>query len=138
MADTITFHDYIIESLLVEARQRRLVLRAFDPHAPTAPISVAEFTGLAGYHLVGDVLGTILFDIEECDPFTLYDGLAGALQDICHGNGGFDNWVATPEGAKAFIAANAIRGFEVTSSIGAVGAIWCRGFRAWAEPGGAA
>jgi|SRR3954469_8783375 len=129
---TIDFHDYTIESLLIEARERRLCLRAFDAHEPGAPKLVAEFSGLAGYCLAGDVLGTIIFELEERPPFDLYKQFAGALQ-AAYVYGGHDPWVRTEQEAAAFFTASDIRGFELSSSIGASGGIWCRGFRAWVE-----
>ena len=99
---------------------------------------VAEFSGLAGYCLVGDVLGTIVFELEERDPVDLYRQFALHLQAAYTNTGGHGRWVATEGEAAAFLAADGIRGFKLSSSIGATGAIWCRGFNKWVEPGGAA
>jgi hypothetical protein len=129
----VPFHDHTIESVLVHATERRLVVRAFDPHASSRSVSVAEFTGLAGYCFEGDILGTILFDIEECDPAALYDQYAVSLHATYATTGAHAPWVATSESARAFISTNSIRGFELSVSIGAPGAIWCRGFRTWTE-----
>jgi hypothetical protein len=138
VTDSIDFHDYSIESLLVEAKERRLVLRAFDPHAPSAPSLVAEFSGLAGYCLLGDVLGTIVFELEEREPFALYQQFAPNMQAVCRTSGGHDPWARSESEAAPFLVSNGIRGFELSSSIGAIGGIWCRGFRKWIEPSGAA
>jgi len=138
VAEAVDFHDYTIESLLVEAKVRRLVLRASDEHAPGSPSLVAEFSGLAGYCLLGDVLGTIVFELEERDPVDLYRQFAPQLQAAYSNSGGHDPWVDTEDGAVAFLAANRIRGFELSSSVGAYGAIWCREFKKWVEPDGTA
>lgn len=127
------FHDYTIESIFIYARERRLVLRAYDAHKITAPISVAEFSGLACYHFDGDILGTILFEIEPVDPATLYDQYSTALRRGYSSRGAHAPWVRDPEEARRFIAANAILGFEICASIGATGAIWCRAFQRWTE-----
>jgi hypothetical protein len=138
MTNAVDFHDYTIESLLVDVKARRLVLRAFDGHAPGAPTLIAEFGGLAGYYLLGDVLGTIVFELEERDPVDLYRRFAPQMQATYANSGGHDPWVETEDGAVAFLAANRIRGFELSSSIGANGAIWCRQFNKWVESGEAA
>ncbi len=138
MTDTIDFHDYTIESLFVEARVRRLVLRTFNAHAPSSPSLVAEFRGVAGYCLVGDVLGTIVFELEECQHIELYRRFASHMQAAYTATGGHDPWVATEREAVAFLAEGGIRGFEITSSVGAIGGIWCRGFKTWTEPDAAA
>jgi hypothetical protein len=137
MPGAVDFHDYTIESLLVDVKVRRLVLRAFDAHAPGTSSLVAEFSGLAGYCFLGDVLGTIVFELEERDPVDLYRRFAPHLQ-AAYITGGHDPWVETEHEAVRFLAANSIRGFELSSSIGANGAIWCREFNKWVEPSGTA
>src|SRR5258705_13588602 len=117
MAGAVDFHDYTIESLLVDVKVRRLVLRAFDAHAPGPPSSVAEFSGLAGYCLLGDVLGTIVLELEERDAVDLYRRFAPQLQTAYTSTGGHDPWVETEDEAVGFLAANRIRGFELSSSI---------------------
>jgi hypothetical protein len=138
MPDAVDFHDYTIETLLVDAKTRRLVLRAFDAHAASGPSLVAEFNGLVGYCLVGDVLGTIIFELEERAPFETYKKFAPHLQAAYASSGGHGHWVASDAEAQAFLTANAIRGFELDSSIGATGAVWCREFRNWVEANGPA
>jgi hypothetical protein len=133
----VPFHDYTVESLCVHATEQRVVLRAFDAHASARTVSVAEFTGVAGYRFEGDLLGTILFDIKDSDPVALYDQYASTMQRAYAATGAHEPWVFTSEDARAYISANSIRGFELSVSIGAPGAIWCRGFRAWTENGNA-
>jgi hypothetical protein len=138
VTDSVDFHDYTIESLLVEAKARRLVLRAFDAHAPSAPCLVAEFSDLAGYCFIGDVLGTIVFELEERDAFELYKQFAHGMQAAYRSSGGHGPWTRSESEAAQFLASGGVRGFELSSSIGAIGGIWCRSFRKWAEPGATA
>jgi hypothetical protein len=133
MTNTISFHDYTIVSILVDARERRLCLRASGESAGLPGYSVAEFSGIVAYRFDGDVLGTILFDIEECDPMVLYEKHAAHMQATYNRSGGHAPWVSSIEEARTFISTNAIRGFEVSASIGVTGVIWCRGFLATAE-----
>lgn len=133
MTTAVPFHDLTVESLFVDARARRLVARAFDQHDASRPISVAEFSGVVCYRFDGDVLGTILFDIEETDPGALFKAHASALRAVATVSGGHAGWVASDDAAREFISTNAIRAFELSVSIGAPGYVWCRGFRAWAE-----
>lgn len=136
MTDSIDFHDYTIESLLVDARARRMILRAFYAHAPSEPSLVAEFSGLAGYCLVGDVLGTIVSELEEREPFELYKQFAPQMQSAYRSSGGHDPWARSESEAAQFLTGGGIRGFELSSSIGAIAGIWCEGLRRWAEPNG--
>jgi hypothetical protein len=99
---------------------------------------IAEFAGLAAYCLIGDVLGTIVFELEERDSFELYKQFAAQLQSAYTTSGGHEPWVATEGAAAAFIAANGIRGIELSSSVGAIGAVWCRDFKRRVDPSGAA
>jgi hypothetical protein len=102
MTDSIDFHDYTIESLLVDARARRLILRAFYAHALSEPSLVAEFSGLAGYCLVGDVLGTIVSELEEREPFELYKQFAPQMQSAYGSSGGHDPWARSESEAAQF------------------------------------
>jgi hypothetical protein len=65
---------------------------------------VAEFSGLAAYCLMGDMLGTIAFELEERDSFELYRHFAPTLQGAYESGGGDDPWVATEREAAAFLA----------------------------------
>ena len=134
MPEVIDFHDLTIESFLVEAFMRRVRLSAIDAHALEAPRLVAEFTDVSVYCLSGDLLGTIVFELEERDPLQLYKQFAEQLQAAFRANGGHAPWVATEAEASSFLAASASRGFELSSSTGGAAAIWCRGFQKRAEP----
>jgi len=134
MAEAIDFHDLTIETFLVEASTRLVRVSAIDAHATEASRLVAEFTEVSAYCLSGDLLGTIVFELEEREPFKLYRQFAEPLQVAFRANGGHAPWVATEAEAASFLAASPIRAFELSSSIGGTAAIWCRGFRKWAEP----
>ena len=132
MSDSVDFHDLTIDSCLVDALSRRLVLKASDRHAPGSPILVAEFSGLEAYAFSGDMLGTVIFEVAERQASALYAQWAGELQRVLREAGGYDAWVCSDEASSAFFDARHVRGFELSSSIGCQGA--CRSFTSWAEP----
>ena len=136
--DLIDFHDLTIDSLLVDSKGRRLVLRASDAHAPDAPASTVEFSGVGGYCLVGDVLGTIICDLEEREPLELYREFATRLQADYSKSGAHDPWVVTEPDAVTYFRENSIRAFAMYPSIGAIGAIWCREVHMWVDSNGSA
>ncbi len=134
MTEAIDFHDLSIETFFVDASTRLVRLSAIDAHDREAPRLVAEFTDVYVYCLSGDLLGTIVFELEEREPLQLYQQFAESLQVAFRANGGHASWVATEPEAGSFLAASPCRAFELSSSIGGTAAIWCRGFRKWAEP----
>jgi len=123
-----SFHDHNIDQVMIDARSAVIRLNTSLEEEGANLLGIAEFTGVAAYHFAGDALGTIINDLEETDPIALYESFAGPIQAAWFSNGGSAAWVAGKQEAGAFIAANRLRGFEITSSVGMVGAIWCRGF----------
>jgi len=118
-----SLHDHSLASLEIDASHQVIRLRTVGE---AAEAGTAEFTGVAAYHFDGDALGTIINSISETDPLSLYEAFAAELQSSWKTNGGHAPWVADPAAAKAFISAHTLRGFELSSSVGMAGAIWCR------------
>ena len=123
-----SFHDHHIDRVTIDALAAVIRLDTSLEANGARLVGIAEFTGVAAYHFAGDAFGTILDDLAETDPFALYEAFAEEIQASWRATGGHASWVhALPE-ARAFITANPLRGFEIISSVGMVGAIWCRAF----------
>jgi hypothetical protein len=78
----------------------------------------------------GDVLGTIVFDIEEVDPLSLYDEFAASMRKTFNRSGGHAPWVETRDTAQRLFSEREVKGFSLASSIGFTGAVWARSFAA--------
>jgi len=133
MSDSTDFHDLTIETIFVDAASHQIRLTAVDAHSPTAAKLVAEFKDVSVYCLSGDLFGMIVFELEERDPLELYRQFATELQTTFAANSGHARWVAAEVEAARHIAAQGLRGFELSSSTGGAAAIWCREFQKWAE-----
>jgi hypothetical protein len=127
------FHDLTVISFAVDAQQKRVVLRAVDSRRDPSSVAVAEFIGVAAYQFSGDLLGTLLFAISESEPLELYRQHAATLQAAYRSHGGHAPWVAALADAEAFATRSRLRGFEISSSIGATGAVWCEDYREHSE-----
>lgn len=69
----ISLHDHHLRGFSVDVATKQLRL-ATELRGDSAPRNaVGVFDGVEGYVLDGDVLGTIIFDINEVDPVALYD-----------------------------------------------------------------
>ncbi len=101
--------------------------RTAYPKADGPSRAEAIFDGLEVYVIVGDALGTIIFDIEETDPVALYDEFGASMRETCREGGGHAPWVETRERAQQFLR-DAVRGYSLSSSIGFSGAVWARSF----------
>jgi hypothetical protein len=60
------------------------------------------FEDVEAYVLRGDALGTILFDIESVDAFTLYREYAGEMQGVYAKTGGHAPWAQSESSAGGF------------------------------------
>jgi hypothetical protein len=123
-----SFHDHHVLAFALDARIRTLRLLTAHPFREGPVMAEAEFSGVEAYRFRGDALGTILFDIKEVDCIQLYLRNADALAETHQATGGHAPWVCSRSEAEKFLRANAVKGFEVSSSIGLEGAVWCRDF----------
>jgi uncharacterized protein (TIGR02246 family) len=121
------FHDHFVCKFSVNADTKRLSLRTSYPRAPGPYFAEGTFEGVEAYVMVGDALGTIIFDIKEVDSLSLYDEFSERLSDG-YRQGGHAPWVETREEAELYCRSNEIKGYSVTSSIGFTAAIWARSF----------
>ena len=118
-------HDHKVESLTANRGERTLRLETSRQWPGEDLRGQVEFLGVAAYHLDGDAFGTILFDIHGADPLVAYRRYALRMQEVHRTAGGHDPWVADPEEAEQWIIAHGLRAFEIESSIGMTGAVWC-------------
>ena len=123
---TTSIHDHHVLELHVNAVARTIRLRTAYPQRGGPDFADVVFAGVEGYTFRGDALGTIVFDIEPVDAVELYREYAVEMQRAYATRGGHGPWTCSESEADAFLAANEIRGYRLSSSIGLDGAIWAR------------
>lgn len=131
-----SIHDNKLISYTVNERTRQITLQTiFDEKSPAEPTEVI-FRGVEAYFFEDHALslGTILDGLNEVDPNRLVDG-SWALFQKGRAFGWPGPWAETKEKASAFFAANAIRGFEITSSCGMNGWVMARELKLVRSPG---
>lgn len=81
-------HDHHIRQVSVDVAARFIRLRTAYPEATAQTGADVAFEGVEGYVLLGDALGTILFDIEPVDAIELYREFADEMQRVYAKTGG--------------------------------------------------
>jgi hypothetical protein len=125
-----TLHDHHVRSFSVDANAKTLRLGTAWPHAAGPAFAEGVFEGVEAYVMVGDALGTIIFDVEEVDPVSLYEEFGASMRLTYERSGGHAPWVRAVDTAREFLNARSIKGYAVNSSIGLTGAVWAEGYRA--------
>ena len=121
---TTSIHDHHIQRLTVDASARTIRLCTAYPSRTGPDFADVVFEDVEAYELRGDALGTILFDIESVDAFTLYREYAGDMQGVYAKTGGHAPWAQSESSAAAFFSGKGVQGYRVSSSIGLEGAVW--------------
>ncbi|QNN23679.1 hypothetical protein HED60_15830 [Planctomycetales bacterium ZRK34] len=93
-------HDYHVTSVMADAVEKAVVIRAAYPDRRGPEFAEAVYHGVAAYRFDGDALGTILFEIVEVDPVGLYLRYAGPMQKTVHQCGGHAPWTETEQQAR--------------------------------------
>ncbi len=124
----LSLHDHFVREFTVDADAKTLRLGTAYPEVGGPKRAEGIFEGVEAYVILGDALGTIIFDIEEVDSLSLYDDFAASMREVCRRSGGHAHWVETRERAEQFLRGNHIKGYSLSSSIGFNGAVWvvCR------------
>jgi hypothetical protein len=128
MAAEISVHDNLILSYTVECEQRRITLHtAFFDNEPNEYTDVT-FSGVVAYHFEGDTFGTILFDISEVPPLTVYEDYEEVF--VRRRNYG---WPVLQYGAKEELLdkfnPEGIKAYRISSSYGMDGFVLAREIR---------
>jgi hypothetical protein len=106
----ISLHDHFVREFAVYADAKKLWLRTAYPQAQGPYVAEAVFEGVECYVMVGDALGTIIFDVEEVDALSLYDDFAETLRDNYRQGGAHAHWVRARDEAQRFCQQNELKG----------------------------
>jgi hypothetical protein len=123
---TTSIHDHHIRELTVNAAERTIRMRTAYPESTGPDFATVVFEDVQAYVFRGDALGTILFEIEPVDPFELYREHADEMQKAYANVGGHAAWAESESSAAAFLSAQNIPAYRISSSIGLEGAVWAR------------
>jgi hypothetical protein len=134
----ISLHDHHLREFLASADARTIRLITAYPGSNGPDKAEAVFDGVEAFLIDGDTLGTIIGAVDEVDPLELYARHAELMRRSYRKNGGHAPWVASNEAVTAFLRAHSIRGYQLTSAIGAGLAVWARSLSARWVPDGAA
>jgi hypothetical protein len=104
-----------------DATEGTIRLRTAYPENIGPDFATVVFEDVQGYVSRGDALGTILFEIESVDPLELYREHADQMQKAYANAGGHAAWAESESAAAAFLSAQGIRGYRISSSIGVEG-----------------
>jgi len=115
-------HDNYLLGYEVRHTVREIRLRTEFRHSDPPERTDVVFAGVVAYGFKHDALylGTILFDVEEVDPISIWQECAEEFAEgLRYGWPG--DWASSPEAAASFFEANRVRGFGVSSSCGLTG-----------------
>jgi hypothetical protein len=122
----IPIHDSVVLGYEVDAEKCEIRIRteyrngggAKTPNATRADVI---FCDVAAYSIVNDSFGTILFDIEEVDPFQIIEDNWESFERGYRASGWPGNWAHTKDAAIAYLKNKSINGYSIGSSIGLSG-----------------
>ena len=123
---TTSIHDHHIRELTINAAEHTIRVRTAYPESTGPDAAIVLFEDVQGYVFRGDALGTILFEIELVDPLDLYREHSEEMQKVYADAGGHAAWAENESSAGAFLSAQGVRGYRISSSIGLEGAVWAR------------
>ena len=125
-----TVHDFHLVGYSVDVDARTITLRTEWRYAgqPLRKVD-AVFEGVEAYAFRDDPLGTVLFDIEEVDATRQLEARWKELDESNRRSGAPRFWRQAPDETRASFAkllAQGAKWFEVSSSIGMNGWVFCQ------------
>ena len=125
-----TVHDFHLIGYSVDVDARTILLRTEWRYVgqPLRKVD-AVFEGVEAYAFRDDPLGTVLFDIEEVDATRALEARWKELDESHRRSGSPRFWRGAPDETRASfvkLLAQGAKWFEVSSSIGMNGWVFCR------------
>ncbi|WP_315722445.1 MULTISPECIES: hypothetical protein [unclassified Bradyrhizobium] len=120
-----SFHDGHLVAYEVNCEERRIKL-VIRPEAEQAWHSVV-FTGVEGYHFEHDALGNIIYALQEVAVDVVLSDYGAQIAEAYRLSGAPGAWAEDLTTAAQVLAAQGVRGFELSASLGLSGWILARG-----------
>ena len=111
-----SLHESLLTGYEVDGARRTIVLRT-EPHHGDGVRAQVRFSGVLAYHLEGDCLKNIIFDVNEV-PSESIVGDGEAFAERHRGCGWPEGWDPKKEPPEQFLRRNGCRCFSLTSSYG--------------------
>jgi hypothetical protein len=126
----VNVHDFHLVGYSVDVDSRTIVLRTEWRYTgqPLRKVD-AVFEGVEAYAFRDDPLGTVLFDIVEVDANRELEARWTELEESERRSGALRFWGRSPDETRASFAkllAQGAKWFDVSSSIGMNGWVFCR------------
>lgn len=128
----ISVHDNHLLSYIVSSETREIRLRTVYPAYDQVEAEYTDviFTGVIAYHFINDSFGTIITDVSETSVESIYAEYKD-LFDVGkrYGWPGIWNENEKREADPAYLGAQGIKGFYLSSAIGMTGWVLAKDMR---------
>jgi len=113
----ISIHDNFVVGWSVSCTERKIVLYTEYRDAEPHELIDVVFRGIEAYHIVGDNLQTILFDIEDCPIERIFTDFSLEFESgvkYCWPG----VWNTSPGACRDHFVRHKLRGWRISSSYG--------------------
>jgi hypothetical protein len=119
---TRSIHDNFLVAYEVQCKERTITLRTeYDYEGAPKEFTNIVFTGVQGYRFEDDAFGNIIYGLDEVPVEQVLEKHRAQIAESYHMAGAPGPWAANLETAAAFLTAQGVKGFILSSSWGLSG-----------------
>ena len=119
---TRSIHDNFLVAYEVRCKERTITLRTeYDYEGTPTEFTKIVFTGVQGYRFNDDAFGNIIYGLDEVPVEQVLEKHRAQIAESYHMAGAPGPWAANLETAAAFLTAQGVKGFILSSSWGLSG-----------------
>jgi hypothetical protein len=116
----ISLHDNIVTGYAVSCEEREVILHTEYPHKEPKERTDVIFCGVEAYHIVGDNMQSVLFDIADCNLEEILETYSSEFQvGVRYAWPG--PWNESMEASKEYLMKTECKGWMISSSYGMAG-----------------
>lgn len=117
-----SIHDNFLVAYEVRCKERTITLRTeYDYEGARKEFTNIVFTGVQGYRFEDDAFGNIIYGLDEIPVEQVLEKHRAQIAESYHMAGAPGPWAANLETAAAFLTAQGVKGFILSSSWGLSG-----------------
>jgi hypothetical protein len=120
-----SIHDNHLLGYSVSVRDRTIIFETEYPHSSPPERTTIQFEDVQAYFFQNDLMGTILFEIEEVSAGTLHVAYKSQFEEGLR-YGWPLGWKHDSESIFEFTARLGLKCFDVSSSYGLCGWVMCK------------
>lgn len=128
MKNEISVHDNFLLSYHVDAEDERIVFRTEYRDGSEIEKTDVTFEGVSAYHFEGDIFTSIIFDMEEMAPSSIYKQYED-LFDRKKNYGWPKNWKQKEESFEGYLTRLGLKSYWIQSSSGLDGFVIAKEMR---------